>query len=286
MTLDGREPVVSIGMPVRNGAVSLSAALESIVGQTFADLEIVISDNDSTDETAAICQGFAARDPRIHYIRQPRLISATDNFAFVRDQARGRYFMWAAHDDTRDLNFIERAMIALETNPRAILTMGDVVEIRDGQRELRDFVFDTTRLGRPARLHDAALKQCYHIYGLWRLDALKRIALRHGAWWPDTSIMMAGACIGDYVHVPGTAFYYQANARPFWARGGASVRASLLQVGLRRLVDLGEMTWMVVVAVTEVAGPFWGFVSGIFALEKIARQIIGYFVRRTARLWA
>ena len=69
MTAGETAPKVSIGLPVYNGADYLRTALESIVGQTFADIEITISDNASTDDTQRICEEFADRDSRIRYSR-------------------------------------------------------------------------------------------------------------------------------------------------------------------------------------------------------------------------
>ena len=69
-------PKVSIGLPVRNGGRHLGEAIDSILAQTFADFELIISDNASTDDTAAICATYAARDPRVRVIRQERNIGA------------------------------------------------------------------------------------------------------------------------------------------------------------------------------------------------------------------
>ncbi len=281
--------VVSIGVPVRNGAASIAAALDSLVNQTFRNLEIVISDNASTDETAAICQAYAARDGRIRYVRQERLIPATQNFAFVRSQAQGRYFMWAAHDDTRDLTFVASMTDALERSPNAVLAMGDVIEVEDGKPRPRDFDFQTVGLSRAERMRRAAIMQCFHIYGLWRLEALRRIPLRDGDWWSDSPIMMAGCCLGDYIHVGGTHFMYKINLRAIWPRvaafDGFKPLARLASL-LRRAFDLFVLVWSAVVTVKAVAGPFWGALAGIFAVEKVMRQIAGHFARRTARLWA
>ncbi len=65
----GEIPCVSIGLPVYNGENYLAEALDSLLAQTFADFELVISDNGSTDRTQAICRSYADRDDRIRYCR-------------------------------------------------------------------------------------------------------------------------------------------------------------------------------------------------------------------------
>lgn len=110
-------PRVSVGMPVYNGARYLPGAVEAFLAQTFEDFELIISDNASTDRTAEIAAGFAARDPRIRYFRQSKNIGGAANFAFVLSEARGDYFQWAAHDDLWRPFWLERAVDALDADP-------------------------------------------------------------------------------------------------------------------------------------------------------------------------
>jgi glycosyltransferase involved in cell wall biosynthesis len=86
-------------MPVYNGEKYIREALDSLLDQTFTEFELIISDNASTDSTAAICAYYTARDLRIRYIRQNKNLGALGNFLAVVNEARGEYFMWAAHDD-------------------------------------------------------------------------------------------------------------------------------------------------------------------------------------------
>lgn len=104
-------------MPVYNGEATLKRTIDSMLGQSFSDFELIISDNGSTDSTAVICQEYAGRDKRIRYIRQPVNIGAAQNFKYVFEQAKGKYFMWAACDDVRSPDFIEENVRFLEANP-------------------------------------------------------------------------------------------------------------------------------------------------------------------------
>ncbi len=65
-------PVLSVGLPVYNGAKWIEDALESMLEQSFRDFELIISDNASTDDTEAICRSVAAADARVRYHRNPR----------------------------------------------------------------------------------------------------------------------------------------------------------------------------------------------------------------------
>ncbi len=98
---------ITIGMPVYNGAQYIREALDSLLAQTFTDFELIISDNASTDATQSICEEYARREPRVHYVRQAENKGALANFQFVLGQARGEHFMWAAADDRWDKHWIE-----------------------------------------------------------------------------------------------------------------------------------------------------------------------------------
>ena len=92
-------PKVSIGMPVYNGEKFIRETLDSLVMQTFTDFELIISDNNSKDNTEAICREYTVKDKRIRYVRQSENRGQLLNFQFVLNEAVGEYFMWASADD-------------------------------------------------------------------------------------------------------------------------------------------------------------------------------------------
>ncbi len=134
---ESRNPAVSIGMPVYNGAKYIREALDSLLAQSFTDFELIISDNASADETQAICEAYAARDTRIRYVRQPENQGGVPNFLYVLRAARGEFFMWAAHDDIWAPNWLETLIAAFRPEDfavrgalRFIWTGGTVIERR------------------------------------------------------------------------------------------------------------------------------------------------------------
>ena len=84
-------PTLSVGLPVYNGERYLAESLDALLAQTYADFELIISDNASTDGTAEICREYAARDPRIRYVRQPVNVGAGPNHNLLVPLARGAY---------------------------------------------------------------------------------------------------------------------------------------------------------------------------------------------------
>jgi glycosyltransferase involved in cell wall biosynthesis len=114
-------PKVTIGMPVYNGEPFIREALDSLLAQTFKEFELIISDNCSTDGTESICKDYEARDHRVRCIRQPENRGPDHNFIFVLNEARGEYFMWAAHDDVWHPHFLQELVEALDNNRDAVL---------------------------------------------------------------------------------------------------------------------------------------------------------------------
>src|SRR5262245_24410584 len=90
------EARVTIGVPVYNGARHLEPCLDSLLAQTYEDIEIVISDNASTDRTPEICRAYQERDERVRYHRQPRNIGAAANYNYLVGHTSGELFSGAA----------------------------------------------------------------------------------------------------------------------------------------------------------------------------------------------
>jgi glycosyltransferase involved in cell wall biosynthesis len=112
---------VTIGLPVFNGETFLCQAIHSILAQTYTDFELLISDNCSTDGTAAICQSYLMADQRIRYVRQRENIGAAKNYNKLIASSSGKYFKWAAHDDVLAPRFLEECVRALEQDPGVVL---------------------------------------------------------------------------------------------------------------------------------------------------------------------
>ncbi len=109
--MKNRLPLVSVGIPTYNRPEGLHRTLECITGQTYKNLEIIVSDNCSPrPETEAIVREFMAKDSRIQYFRQEKNKGAIFNFKFVLEKATGEYFMWASDDDKWESIFVENCL--------------------------------------------------------------------------------------------------------------------------------------------------------------------------------
>jgi len=172
-------PRVSIGVPVYNGARYLGEAIESLLRQTYEDIEIIISDNASTDATGEIASAFAARDPRIRYDRLPKNIGAAANFNRVLELARGEYFRWASADDLSAREFVERCVAVLDRHPDVVQAYPRSKLIDENGAVIGEHQDDLHILAeRPSDRYIQALERirlCNAIYGVMRTSVLRRM---------------------------------------------------------------------------------------------------------------
>lgn len=166
-------------MPVYNGELHLPEALESLLAQCFIDFEIILSDNASTDGTEAICRAYAAKDGRIRYVRQAENIGPTANFNFVLSESIASYFMWAAHDDVWEPEFLGEMVAILDAQPDVEIAFCKFDNVTYEER-LRTRLFDMTELARSS-IHDGLKAFLRHaeyngkanvFYGLLRRDTV------------------------------------------------------------------------------------------------------------------
>lgn len=214
MTESASQTLVSIGVPVRNADGWINVALDQLIAQTHSAIEIILSDNNSTDGTQEICRAFAARDSRIRYIRHDHTLGAAEHFRYVLDQARSEYFMWAAHDDRHSLNYVEVLLGALLRDPTASLAFSDVAIFhqtdawRNAQRIPYTFACDGRhRFWRGLLARDYIREGYLHIYGLIRRSALEGYA------WPtielggDRPLLLYLWRRGRFVRAEGACFH-------------------------------------------------------------------------------
>lgn len=117
-------PLVSVAVPVHNEGKHIKETLESLCNQIYPNLEILISDNASTDKTAAICKLFAEQDPRIRFIQQPTNIGVSNNFYMLASLAKGKYLIYAAGHDLWTNNLISQCVALLEESDSTVLAYG------------------------------------------------------------------------------------------------------------------------------------------------------------------
>lgn len=210
--MNKHQPRISIGLPVYNGENYIADAVESILSQSYSDLELLISDNDSNDHTEEICQDFCHKDPRIKYFRQHKNIGASPNFNHVFNLSKGKYFKWAAHDDVIAPDYISKCVEVLERDKNVVLCHTKVERIDpEGQTiEKLESTMDIVITPYPHTLfRDLLLKgrENFEIFGMIRANKLRSINPLGG--YPGADLVMRAelGLLGKIVEIPEYLLY-------------------------------------------------------------------------------
>jgi glycosyltransferase involved in cell wall biosynthesis len=191
------EPLVSIGLPTYNRAATLVRAIESALKQDYQNIELLISDNGSIDETEAICLDAASRDNRVKYLRQQTNQGATANFSEVLRQSGGEFFIWLADDDWLDQSYIDRCVRILRERPDYSLVCGKARYFQEGK-----FLYEGVAIDLPQqRGSDRVLAYYAEVadngtfYGVMRRAEILRVPIRNamgGDWLLIAAIAFTG----------------------------------------------------------------------------------------------
>lgn len=202
-----------MGLPVFDGALYLRAALDSLLGQTFTDLELVVVDNGSRDETPAILQEYARRDPRIRVERSDVNRGAAWSHNRTVELARGELFRWATHDDAGAPTYLERCVEALDASPSAVMARPRAIEIDEAGNVLFEHpdALDCSQARPRARFAEVLLRNhpCFDVYGVVRTAVLRRTGLIGRYPSSDRVLLAELALHGPWVRVPEALFLHR-----------------------------------------------------------------------------
>lgn len=203
-------PTLSIGLPVRNGARYLERTLECLRKQEFEDVEVLIADNASTDETEQIARAAADSDPRIRYVRHAADRGAAENFNYVYRETRGEFFAWLAADDMFEPGFYRRMIEVLRARPEAAAAISRVklidpddnfVEYADEQTHA-DFPDPVRRFAEMASYRHF----CQFSFAVARRAAMEKTRLLLPFWTSDRLYCAELALVGPLVRDPEPLF--------------------------------------------------------------------------------
>lgn len=129
---DMSERVVSIIVPVYNVEAYLPECIDSLLGQTYPHLEVLLIDDGSTDGSGKICDDYAQRDSRVRVVHKPNEgVSVARNTAL--SIATGYYLMCVDSDDWIELDTLEKCMAILEKRPEIDILEFGTIDYFDGE---------------------------------------------------------------------------------------------------------------------------------------------------------
>lgn len=207
---------ITVGIPVYNGARHIASALESILGQTHTDLEVIVADNASTDQSAQIVEAFAARDPRVRLVRHATNMGAARNWNSLVPLARGRYFKWASSNDLVGPSMLEECMREMERDSSLVLCNGRTTLIDEQGHELGryDHDIDATQDAPSERYNHVRLNVALNNLqsGLIRTDQLRKTLLERSYPGGDMVFLAELALYGRFRLLPRALFFRRIGA--------------------------------------------------------------------------
>ena len=241
-----------------NGENYLAESLEALLGQTYEDFELIISDNASSDQTGEICHRYARQDSRVRYIRQPQNIGSAGNHNYVIYEARGELFKSASHDDLYGRDLMQRCVEALDEYPHMVLahSWSAVIDASGAVRELVDYPVATDADSAPERFRSMLFDGWGDDEGgVVRMDVLRRTALHQSFHFADRTFTAQIALQGPFYMVPDRLYFRRSH--PGQAGVRQSVRSRCANFDPRRASRWRHPT-------ARLYGEYiWGYVDGI-----------------------
>lgn len=211
-------PTISVIVPVYNKAAYLRECVDSILGQTYRQIEVVLVDDESTDESGAICDEYGQKDGRVRVIRQKNG-GPTAACVAGMEQASGGYYMFVDGDDYLEQETLSEMAARLAGKPREIVCCNHVVEKQRGTEQVQNGVEPGVYEGERLRLEIKArlIGQEKKVIPLSRCMKLCEKSLFEGneayydyslRFGDDTNLMYPAMLASSRVVIMKDAFYY------------------------------------------------------------------------------
>lgn len=224
-------PRLSIGLAVYNGERYLAESIEALLGQTYEDFELIISDNASTDRTADICRDYGRQDSRVRYFRQPRNIGSAPNHNFTIHQARGELFKTASHDDLYGRDLLKLCVEALDERP-------DIVLAHSWSAVIDEAGTVTNVVGYPVNTADPQAPERFRSMlfdgwgddegGVIRMSVLRKTALHCSHHFADRTFTTEIGLHGPFYMVPDYLYFRRYHTGQSGARANIRTRCANL----------------------------------------------------------
>jgi hypothetical protein len=205
---------VTVAIPTWNRAAFLRQCVASVRRQTYADLEILIGDNASTDDTPAVVAELAQADDRVRYVRHPENLGMVGNWNALLRVATGRFFLLLSDDDLLAPDAIERLVSAC-ARPGVAFAYGPVYAI-DAAGEVRDLYHHHGPPVEPGReFIRAHLRDERHVWPAATLFAIDEVSDRRQLYSAEIGAVcdflhrLVLAARGDVGCVPEPVAYYR-----------------------------------------------------------------------------
>lgn len=196
--------LVSIGVPTYNSEASIAPTLEAVLAQDHPALEIIVSDNASTDGTVELCRSIAGDDPRVRILVNVENRGWQFNFRRLLAEASGVYFMWVGADDRPAPTYASANAAMLDAHPELVASVSRVRWLHQGVPG--ELAAGTAPLTRSPRRNVAAYlrhaRDNSRFYGLHRTQVLRDSFPAGDFYGLDLAVMVGTLRAGCHGEVP------------------------------------------------------------------------------------
>jgi glycosyltransferase involved in cell wall biosynthesis len=234
MSAGNAPPTLSIGLAVRNEPRGVRRCIESVLAQDFTDLELVICDNASDDDTVETVNEFAREDRRVSVAVHPVNIGSHENMNRVLELSRGTLFRWISADDWLEPKALSEGVRALNGHPEAVgVTTGFTIHSPDRAPRYEQYRGEFPSSADPSRRFERMLwffharETTYDpVYGIYRREQLMRSSRIRPNERTDWLLSAELALMGPIVHI-----------HDLLAHRGKTYPASIDRAAFRRRLD-------------------------------------------------
>ena len=217
-------PLVTIGLPVYNSERYLEQSLRSLLAQTYPDFLLIISDNASTDGTAAICRKYADADSRIKYFRNETNIGNPRNFNRIAELTTTKYLKWSTADDFWKPDFLALALDVMERDSTIALCYPEamIVDASGGNATPYDDVLHLVQEDPADRFLALVrtIKLAHQHLGLIRMSDLRQTHLLGSHVGSDINLLAELTLYGKFFELPHRLFFRRMHQDSgSWKRG-------------------------------------------------------------------
>jgi glycosyltransferase involved in cell wall biosynthesis len=243
-------PRVTAVIPTYNRSSFLREAIQSVIAQTFTEFVLVVSDNCSTDDTAAVVTSF--HDERLRYLQQPVHLDLNEHFSRCLHLADTDYLFLLPDDDLMHPNLLARSVEALDRHPEAGMVHAsarvvdaDGAVIAAAHNMTRTLWEDTLEPGE-AYVREA-MKGGYRVNGstvLFRTEAIRSRGLRYEQGdYPatDFALVLRLALDWDIAFIAEPLADYRVHGTTYTSQAGADANQGGYVQGLEMILKIRDV---------------------------------------------
>lgn len=199
---------VSLGIPVYNESRFLKKTIDSLINQTYSNIEIIAIDNASTDNSFRILKEYSNKDPRLKIFKNDKNIGLSNNFNLLVNKSSGEYFGWIGAHDIYNKDYIEKMVSKIIKNNNSSVVFSNVSKIDSdnkiiiNKKETGFQLLNNNKFIRLLKIPWLIKGSGDIVMGLFEVDKLKKTDLfSKSVLWADVFLVYQLASTGKIIRI-------------------------------------------------------------------------------------